>query len=256
MADSLDRERMLAPVRFSRLKYIAQSPAHYIHEVTNPRGPSVAMRRGSYTDALLFETTAAWAVFEGSRRGKAWDAFELANTTKQTITQAEVEPCMEMARSLRRNREAMELLGDGVRQQTLGWKFLGRECAGTPDVRNASRVVDLKTTRSADPRRFVRDGLFRAYHAQLAWYLDAVSLCGVGKPSEAYIVAVESTPPHPVTVLRLTDNAIDAGRRACRLWLERLIACEQADHWPGYVECSVDFDVETEVELTFGEETE
>lgn len=250
MIEATERE----PVRFSRLKLMAQSPAHYIHAVTHPSAPSVAMRRGSYTDALLFGTAGGWAVYDGQRRGKAWDAFELEHAAKQTITASEAAPCAAMANMLSKHSEAMELLRNGTRQNTIGWRFLGRECSGTPDVWNRTRVVDLKTTRCSEPRRFVRDALFRAYHAQLAWYLDGVRLCGAGTPSEAYIVAVESTPPHPVTVLRLTDNAIDAGRKACRIWLEQLLACEAAERWPGYVESAVDFDVETDVELTFGDE--
>lgn len=242
------------PLRFSRLKLIAKSPAHYLHALSNPQPDTINMRRGSYTDALLFGTTDQWRVYDGDRRGKAWTAFELEHAAFRIITAKEVAPCDGMARALRRDPDAMRLLTEGTRQHTIGWRFLGRDCSGTPDVYTGTRVADLKTTRCSDPGWFVHEAKRMGYLAQLAWYMDGVAACGLGNPSEAYIVAVESTPPHPVTVFRLTDSAIDVGRRACRIWMERLLACELADEWPGYVQSVVDLDVDDDVELTFGDE--
>lgn len=250
MADALD------PVRFSRLKAIARSPAHYQYELTHPSPDTVAMRRGRYTDAILFGSSIEWAIYPGDRRGKAWYAFEEKHAARlgSVITAKELAPCEGMAAAIRRNPTALDLILNGTKQQTIGWSFLGRSCSGTPDCFNPGRVVDLKTTRCAQPERFQFEAKRLGYLSQLAWYMDGVAACGLGKPSEAFIVAVESTPPHPVTVLRLTDNAIDLGRRACRLWMERLLQCEATGEWPGYVQGIVDLDVETDVELTFGDE--
>jgi hypothetical protein len=76
-----------------------------------------------------------------------------------------------------------------------------------------------------------------------AWYRRALIECGFGTPASYWIVAVESAPPYPVTVFRLTDNAIEQGERACRAWLERLLVCESADCWPTYTEAAVPFDI-------------
>jgi hypothetical protein len=46
------------------------------------------------------------------------------------------------------------------------------------------------------------------------------------------------------------------GERLCRVWLEKLLACEAADRWPGYCQSFEEWDIETDVELTFGEEAE
>jgi hypothetical protein len=238
------------PVRFSSLEKIAQSPAHY--QVAARQ--TATMRKGSYSHALLLGTSDHWAIYDGVRRGKEWESFKADHDGKEILSRSESSDAIALAEAVERHRDAMALLREGEQEKRLEWEFLGRNCAGTPDVRHADRIVDLKTTRCSEPGRFVRDATFRLYHAQLAWYLDGVTLSGVGTPREAWIVAVESTPPYPVTVLKLTDNALNAGRRACRLWMERLLACEAADSWPGYCEAAVDFDVAEDVELSFGGE--
>ena len=81
------------------------------------------------------------------------------------------------------------------------------------------------------------------YHAQLAWYADGAKAAGLVLAPRCYVVAVEMKPPHVVTCLELTDRALDMGRRAYRLWWERLMVCERSDYWPGYVEGIAPLDV-------------
>lgn len=241
----------MKPVRFSHLKHMSRSAAHCRHAMESGWEDTLAMRVGSGTHALLFDQPVA--IYPGKvRNGKAWEAFEEENAGRCILNQSEHAKAEAIADAIGCNRQAFDLLfgGDVVHEQTIIWDQLGRACSGTPDVRSDRYIVDLKTTKCADPQRFTRDATFRSYHAQLAWYLDGVVASGLGTPSEAYIVAVESTPPHCVTVLRLTDNAIDQGRRQCRVWFERFLSCERDDVWPGYVESVVDFDIETELELT------
>jgi hypothetical protein len=243
------------PVRFSQLKHMGQSPAHYIQSTGAGWADALHLRIGSGSHAIMFDQP--HAIYPGKvRRGKDWEAFKLENANAVWLSRSEHAQALALADAVRGNREACELLfADGAAvEKRIEWNLLGRECAGTPDVRTSRYIVDLKTTKCAHPERFIRDAAFRSYHAQLAWYLDGVRLSGLGTPTEAYIVAVESTPPHPVTVLRLTDNAIDQGRRLCRIWLERVLGCERDNRWPGYVESIVPFDVEGPLELEFGDD--
>ena len=252
MTDFLDAFP-LEPVRFSHLKNIAKSPAHYRESLLAGSRQTLQMRKGSYADAIVFGTDSEWAVYEGSRRGKAWDDFELRNAQKQIVTASEAGPCEAMAKAVLAHPEARQILrGNTVCQQRIEWSWLGRACAGTPDVQHAEYIADLKTTKCSDPRRFIRDGTFRAYHAQLAWYLDGCRARG-GRQRDVFIVAVESAAPYPVTVFKLTERALEAGRKLCRIWMERLLTCERDWAWPGYVQSVVDFDVEDELELNFEE---
>lgn len=239
----------MTPVRFSNLKHMALSPAHYRHATDTPFVASKAMRLGTLTHRLLLGGPIV--MFDGaSRRGKAWDAFVSGHDPENVFLPSERAVADAMTSSVRRSEMAMSWL-DGAHEKRIDWTFAGRACRSTPDVANRDRrfVCDVKTARTAEPGRFVREALSRAYHAQLGFYGEAL---GLGVDDAHVIVAVESSPPYPVTVLQLTPRAVEAGRKLCRLWMERVIACEAAGEWPGYSQSIVDMDVPDELDLDFG----
>ncbi len=239
----------LAPLHFSQLKHIAQSPAHYRHYRDNPPGQTPAFRIGAAVDKLLF-----WdgkgdfppVITCPHKRGtKRYDEFMEARPLDNdalVVTPAEWEKIGGMVDALEAHKQAMEVL-QGERQKTVQWSWLGRQCEGTPDVFSLEGLAELKTGRTAQPERFKSQAKWYGYHAQLAWYRRALIECGFGTPASYWIVAVESSPPYPVTVFRLTDSAIDLGERACRAWLERLLVCEAADSWPAYTDAVEPFDI-------------
>jgi hypothetical protein len=239
------RRTLDGPVHFSLLKSMSSSPMHYKHAVENDRAETLALRLGRAVDALLFGTCGVVG-FDGARRGPEWKAFAEANAGAICLNKTELAQVRGMAATLEANDEAMRLLAAGERQRTLKWKIGGRQCEGTPDVFTKDNLVELKTCRSSHPMRFVWDGRRMAYHAQLAWYREALLQCGLASPAFTYIVAVESKAPHPVTVFELTDRALDEGNRTWRLWFERLRASEESDAWPPYAESIVPFDVPEE----------
>lgn len=241
------------PVRFSHLKQMARSPAHYIESLRG-RPDTASLRRGRIVDALVFGETPV--VFDGTRRSKAYEQFEAQHEGADIFTISEYEDARPIADSILKNpehSEAARLLRGGAIKTRIFWEWLGRARTGEPDVAGEF-LVDLKVTRCAQPDVFKRDALRFAYHAQLADYRNGLILSGAQPPSECYIVAVETAPPYPVTVLRLTERTIEQGERLCRLWMERLLACEAANYFPGYVQSFVDFDIENELDLTFGDE--
>lgn len=220
--------------------------------------PTYGMQRGSGTHAILFGTRPVLAYPGAVRRGKEWEAFQAEHAGALILTGKDFAKAEAMAEAVRANSLAMEVLFDdeAVHEQTVFWKMLGRSCAGTPDVRAPGYVAELKTSVSAQPERFRWQVLRMHYHAALAWYMQGVALSGLGQPQAAYIVAVESSPPHPVTVHRLTPRTLDIGARLVRLWFERLVGCEASGEWPGYAQSILELDLgdEEDVPLIFGEE--
>lgn len=256
---------MLAPVHFSQLKHMAQSPAHYLYAATHEPPQSAAFRLGTAVDKLIcweksddFPPVITCPFRRGTKRYDEFMAARPEDNEALVVSPAEWEKIGGMVDSLESNKQAMELL-QGERQRFVEWRWLGRHCAGTPDVFNLDHITELKTGRTAQPERFMSSARFYGYHAQLAWYRRGLIECGFGTPASYWIVAVESSPPYPVTVFRLTDNAIELGERACRSWLERLLVCESSDTWPAYTEAAVPFDVDEDSGFTLridGEETE
>jgi len=241
----------LDPVRFSRLKLIARSPAHYASATVEE---TTAMERGSAVHSLLLGGSPVLAWEEGRpRRGKDYDAFVADNPGALILTATEFGKAHAIAESVKRNPLACKVL-DGAREYEASWKFGTRACAGRIDVLGASWVTELKITASSDPFKVMYQALRMGWFAQLPWYMDGVMAAGLGTPDSAYIVAVEPAAPFAVTVLRLTDRALDQGRRTYRGWLERLLVCEQSNEWPPYAQSVVELDVpDNDVSLDFGD---
>ena len=227
------------PVHWSNLKRIAQSPAHYRESLLANRD-TPSMQFGRLCHALLLGGTQI-AIFPGERRaGKVWEQFKAENVGKEIVKESELAEARLVVDAVRANADAVTLLM-GAKEKLVDWSYIGRACQSHIDVLGSRWVADLKLTKCAEPRRFRWDALQRGYHAQLAFYQDAAAF--IRHPvEEAYLIAVENTAPYPVTVHRLTPRALEDGRKLNRLWMERVITCEAAGEWPGYVQSIVEFD--------------
>jgi hypothetical protein len=189
---------------------------------------------------------------EGAMKDATKFANDLAqkdNADAMIVSRGEFSVAERITKSVHANHDAMRVL-DGIRETTLWWKQIGRQCRGTPDVRGDGFITELKTGETADPRAFPWKMRRFCYHGQLAFYSDGALLSVLDEPQAHYVVAVEAAAPHVVTVFRLTPKAIEQGRRLVRLWFERLLACEAANEWPAYAQSVVDLDVpEEELEV-------
>jgi hypothetical protein len=224
---------------------MSRSPAHYLASIGDDDGrDSLAMRIGRGAHALLFGQ--AVTVYDGIRRGKAWDEFRAEHDGVEILNKREHLEASGMALSVLHHPDASALLfaRGVVHEQRLDWELNGRACRSTPDARTDSVLVDLKTSKSSAPDQFGWHARSFSYHGQLAFYRDAIRSLGIGTADEIYIVAVESARPYPVTVFRVTERSIEAGRRAYRAWFEQLLVCEENCHWPGYAQRIVDLDID------------
>lgn len=227
-------------VRFSHLKAISKSPAHYRHSVQREREETLSMRLGSGAHALTFGTPEV-VVFHGTRRhGTAakpspWDTFEAENAGKVILSEREFEIANGMATALRSSMVADEyLFSPGVQyEHDVRWEYLGRRCKGRIDALGPVNVIDLKTTKDASPEWLPYQIRREHWHVQATWYADGCERAGLGW-RHPFLVAVENTPPHPVTVWRLDDVTIESARRTYHQWFERLLECEATNTWPSY----------------------
>lgn len=248
-------ESLAGPVHFSTLKAMGQSPAHYRQAVIAERKDTPAMALGRAVHLMVLRTAMPFVYDGGDRRGKGWDMFKAAVPAGADIlTRSEYDRALAMKESVEAHTDAVRLL-KGDREQTLSWSIAGRQCEGTPDVIGDGYVTDLKTTATANPQRFMPHAIRMAYHAQLAWYADAVDEVGMPHARDLYIVAVESYAPYPVVVYQLTPHARDQGLRMCRLWLDQVVNCEASGTWPGYAQSIIDLDASDDAELIFGDES-
>jgi PDDEXK-like uncharacterized protein DUF3799 len=243
----------VTPVRFHHLLAAARSGAHAQWALEGGEDDETyPMEGGAALHGLLLQG-AKVLCFDTPRRGKAWDAFAAENPGAHILSPAVYDRTMRMAEAVHANRDACDLL-EGIREQTLLFRFLGVDCRSTPDVRTPRRLVELKSTKDASVYGFPREIERRHYHAQMAFQREAVVASNLGQPDDAFIVAVESTEPHVVTLFRLTPGTMDWGARLVRLWMERLVGCMRSGAWPGYsqVVVNVELGQREDVELDFG----
>jgi hypothetical protein len=234
------------PVRFSRLKAMAKSPAHYLSAVQEDADDSLAMRLGRGVHAMLLGMPVAR--INARRKTKAWaDEAKKYSAETELLNANEWAQAEGMATSVHRHKQASELLfAAGVElERTIEWELNGRKCTSRPDARRASELlVDVKTTRCSEPRKFSRDAQFMGYHAQFSFYGEAIRTETGRAPKENYVVAIESKRPYVVTVLEVVPRTIVEGEKCWRLWWERLAVCEAANEWPGYTQTIEPFDVD------------
>lgn len=256
---------LVDPVRFSRLKLMGKSAAHY---AAGYGGETGEMRKGSALHAYLLGGSEKVVTFRDGVRNKKsakWIDFQAEHAGKHILIPSELAKVEGMRRSVEKHQRAMDLLDDGVQEQSITWDLGGRGCLGTPDVvkpsKGRKRLIELKSCDSSAPR-FFRYKLERfGYHAQVAWYADGLDRCLSYQPGpvdEVFIVAVESTVPYPVTVYRVCESMLKKGRRQWRSWFEALRVCEQSRCFPAYAEGDVDLEDEDEDEdgLEWGDAAE
>jgi hypothetical protein len=246
------------PLRYSQLSKFAKSPAHYLEARTHDSQQTGPMERGSALHAVVLGTAQVIAYPGKTRSGKAWEAFEAQHQGKHILTGNAYERVMGMAEAVWSDPRAKDLLyGNGVvYEHTLRTEMYGKHCRATPDVRSPDYLAELKTTATSEPEQFMRHAVRMLYHGQLAFYLQACAAARIKVQRDAYVIAVEANPPHPVVVFQQTEQCIEMGERAIRLWIERLRSCEAAGFFPGYVQSVVTWDIDHDLELQFADEDE
>jgi hypothetical protein len=234
-------------VRFGRLRLMARSPAHF---AANPQGASSSMDKGSAVHSAILggqritfypELTAAGK--SAPRNGAKWEAFQADNTDALILSRSEYDDVSRIVESVQAHKDAMFLLG-GEREKTILFDMMGLECRTTPDARQPGFVTEFKTCRTSDPRRFQFDSLRAYYHAQCAFHGEGARRAKLEAATpDAYIVAVETELPYPVTIFKLTPRALEQGMKSIRLWMEQLKGCLSSNQWPAYAQSYVELDV-------------
>lgn len=99
-----------------------------------------------------------------------------------------------------------------------------------------SMIPTHNTAESAHPDAISKSLVNFGYHQQGAWYEDAVKALGLSDDVPYFLVVQEKTPPYLVSVVQLTQIALDAGRHENRKAIRLFAQCMKTGVWPPYVE--------------------
>lgn len=217
------------PVSNSRLTAFKKSPKHLIHYLTHRPEPTAAMRFGiAFHMALLQpELFAELYVTEPiiNKRTKAgkeiWDQFVIDNPSKEVISVDDMDRINDMIESIMSDPIACDLITNLThRECDVEWtdSETSVPMRGIIDGIGPDYVIDIKTCSDGTYHKFERDIMNMNYHRQAAIYLDSFIDEQPGS-REYYIIAVESSAPHGISIHRLMDEMIIEGREQYRKYL-------------------------------------
>lgn len=233
------------PLSPSSLKAFRNSPRHYLEYLMAPKKPTEEMFMGSLVDCLLLEKDKfeeryllASKINRGTKQGKL-DFQELIKVAAgRAIVQADaMETAKIMVESIMDCHEARMFLDNKVRvQHKLFWKDRETGLPNTGIVDFDAKigeewfVVDLKTSRSSDPEKFIRQALDLDYIMQPGSYLEGYRRTKYLFPQFVFLV-VENVPPYLVTVNYCDSKYLDKAKAEFRGTLNAFKYCLDNDQF-------------------------
>lgn len=239
--NAFDAYAEIDAVNWSTLKHLRESALAYRHALSVPRADTTALMLGRVAHTLLFEPHkfdtdfAIWS--EGDRRGAAWQAFKEANESRTIVKPGEIDDIANMADAVRRHPLVQPYFEGAKFEQTMVWAdpVTGLQCKCRTDwtIPSSLTLLDFKSTRSIDGRRFGAEAARFGYHLQLAHYRNGVRHSQGWTPKRVLLVAAEKTPPHDVAVFEIDSDTLDIADVEVQDLLLRLAGHRAADQWPG-----------------------
>lgn len=222
---------------------LEQSPLEYMWSKTHPQPPSKAMDNGTAAHACILEQKAIEdvAVLQPAeikvRRGKAWDAFSLANASKIILTAKDWNTISGMVEAVKKHPRYEELLTGGIAEQSFFWKNaeygFTQKCR--PDyLPGKGTITSLKTTGNAREWQFGKVAGDFKYHWSACLEMAGVSICTGALHDKYWLYVVEQEPPHQCVVYEHYPGDIDAAQQQLEILYEHYAWCLEHTEWRGY----------------------
>jgi hypothetical protein len=170
------------------------------------------MRLGTLAHMAVLEP-AKWAYvvqYDGTRRGKKWEAFATSHAGREIVTETEHDTVSAMREALRADRSTRDLLDAcWIREKAIRWDGgdgIGA-CKARIDAHGHWALLDYKTTRllGKDGQAFMRAAESLGYLHQMAWYWR-----GTGKRLGVYVIAQEKVAPYCLAVFEIPQPMLEA----------------------------------------------
>jgi exodeoxyribonuclease VIII len=174
-----------------------------------------------------------YALYDGRRAGKDWEAFKAANDGKTILKDDHYNTALAVSEAVKAHPVAGPLFrGQGRNELTIQWTHdSGTLCKARID-RLGTALIDLKTARDVSPAGFGRACANYGYVTQLAFYADAAKAAGLGV-FPVRIVVVQKVAPYDVAVYDINDDQLEVGRREYEKALGVVAKCKASGVWPG-----------------------
>lgn len=223
-------------------------PAIFRHEQIHGQPDRDVFDFGRAAHSLVLGAGADIAAlpFDDWRKKAAKEAADEARANGQTpLLEKDAATVTAMADALRSHKIANALLdpSKGKPEQSIFWHDEQHDIdrrARLDWLPNPSSsrliVTDYKTTPSASPAAIGKHVANYGYHAQAAWYLDAVRAAGLSDDAAFLFVFQEKQAPYLVTVVELDAEALAVGALINDTAMSVFAECTATGVWPGYTD--------------------
>ncbi len=240
-------------VSSSMMKAFQRCPHAWRSGLEFTASPSMAF--GSMIDCRLltpdrFDDRFTVSPFPDFRKkeAKEWRDIKLAEGI-EIIKPADLIEADKVVEAVKECPRAFEQIASSEKQVAIVWDHTDERtgikvpCKGLIDMVSADGLIDLKTTKSADPfswRNTVRN--FR-YDLQAAFYLDGFNASQECQAERFRHIVIESSRPYEVATYELSKFAIEVGRNGHQeqTWIKgynqiisRFLDCVEFDQWSGF----------------------
>lgn len=229
----------------SKLSAFNRCPANLFVEKDN----TPQMSLGTLAHAMILEGPRVFqerfvAVPKVDRRTKegkaAWEEALASAGNKTLVTVEDLQLVAGMAESVKNHPFARELVTGGKEEIAVTWDIEGVNCKAKIDYLKTTLngipmnvLVDLKTTQSADIRKFGNKTIFDSgYDRQMAFYNDGL-VQNMYAPQAVYIVAVENTAPFTCNVFDMSE-CLERGRNRYMRIFKDYVTCKNSNTFPSY----------------------
>ena len=195
---------------YSALSQFDKSPNHLLSYWQQDFEPTPAMLFGSLVHKMILEPetfSVDYAVYEGTRRGNAWNEFKALNDTKTIVTAKEYNIALKTFNNAKQNDIFKGLLMQtNETEKHIEWKYKDVKYHGFCDMVGDDFIADIKIVQDAG-EKFARDLRYNNYSLQATMYLT-----GLPK-KDYYIIAIEKTAPYNVQVYKFGEQILNNANR-------------------------------------------
>jgi hypothetical protein len=164
--------------------------------------------------------------------------FESDTAGKEVLIIDEYASILNIRDAVMAHKAASKLLNEaGESELSLVWedKQTGVPMKGRLDkLLTTSRIIDLKTCESANPKDFEKSIFNYGYYLQAAVYTEAFKVNYGIEPLPFTFIAVENKPPYGVAVYELDEQALVLGQQVMRQCINLYKECKEFNDWPSY----------------------
>lgn len=237
------------PLSYSSMKAFSNSPKHYIEYLNNPFVPTDATILGNLIDCLVLtpeDFEKKYWVFESSykdfktkaAREERDQEIAMARELNKTVVTTEQLTIAKTCKTALMDHEQSRILIEHRTkvQNKLSWRDRKRDLpiVGYLDFESnawdTEFLVDLKSSRSADPNDFTRYAAQLKYQIQCGGYLEGYYNQYYRWPNFIFL-AVETSEPFNVSVNFCDDKYVEAAKAEWNGLLQAFRYCMDNDHF-------------------------